>query len=124
MKWSKRQGKGEPIDRSLEPEGKDQVEETAAAEIEYELHEWAGETRLVLDQLLLLKEVPHVWQGATLVVREEDEQATDQLIEEAESTSLPTLESDAETIEYETSGWSDSPYVCFDSDITLAITFL
>ena len=31
MKWSKRQGKGEPIDRSLEPEGKDQLEETAAA---------------------------------------------------------------------------------------------
>ena len=108
MKWSKRQGKGEPIDRSLEPEGKDQVEETAAAEIEYELHEWAGETRLVLDQLLLLKEVPHVWQGATLVVREEDEEAADQLIEEAESTSLPTLDTDAETIEYETAGWSDS----------------
>ena len=115
MKWSKRQGKGEPIDRSLEPEGKDQVEETAAAEIEYELHEWAGETRLVLDQLLLLKEVPHVWQGATLVVREEDEEAADQLIEEAESTSLPTLDTDAETIEYETAGWSDSEQTSFSS---------
>ncbi len=115
MKWSKRQGKGEPIDRSLEPEGKDQLEETAAAEIEYELHEWAGETRLVLDQLLLLKEVPHVWQGATLVVREEDEELVDQLIEEAETTSLPTLAPEVEKIEYDTSGWSDSEQTSFSA---------
>ena len=115
MKWSKRQGKGEPIDRSLEPEGKDQLEETAAAEIEYELHEWAGETRLVLDQLLLLKEVPHVWQGATLVVREEDEELVDQLIEEAETTSLPTLAPEVEKIEYDTSGWSDSEQASFSA---------
>ncbi|MDC0223739.1 hypothetical protein OAJ92_01445, partial [bacterium] len=51
----------------------------------------------------------------TLVVREEDEKATDQLIEEAESTSMPTLEVDAETIEYETAGWSDSEQASFSS---------
>ena len=91
MKWSKKQNKSEANDHhSEEIEEKGQVESTSVAEIEYELHEWAGETRLVLDQLLILKDIPHVWQGATLVVREEDETVVDQLIEEAESTSLPT----------------------------------
>ena len=102
MKWGKKQTKNETNEHPEVLEGVEKIESDAAAEIEYELHEWAGETRLVLDQLLILNEVPHVWQGATLVVREEDEKATDQLIEEAESTSMPTLEVDAETIEYET----------------------
>ena len=67
MKWSKKQNKNEASDHhSEEIEEKGQVESTSVAEIEYELHEWAGETRLVLDQLLILKDIPHVWQGATL----------------------------------------------------------
>ena len=115
MKWGKKQTKNETNERPEVLEGVEKIESDAAAEIEYELHEWAGETRLVLDQLLILNEVPHVWQGATLVVREEDEKATDQLIEEAESTSMPTLEVDAETIEYETAGWSDSEQASFSS---------
>ena len=116
MKWSKKQNKREANDHhSEEIEEKGQVESTSVAEIEYELHEWAGETRLVLDQLLTLNDVPHVWQGATLVVREEDETVADQLIEEAESTSLPTLDPDVETIEYDTSGWSDSEQASFSA---------
>ena len=98
MKWGKRQTKSETSELPEVVEDRENIEADSTAEIEYELHEWAGETRLVLDQLLILKEVPHVWQGATLVVREEDEEVADLLIEEAESTSLPTLASDAETI--------------------------
>ena len=115
MKWGKKQTKNETNEHPEVLEGVEKIESDAAAEIEYELHEWAGETRLVLDQLLILNEVPHVWQGATLVVREEDEKATDQLIEEAELTTMPTLEVDAETIEYETAGWSDSEQASFSS---------
>ena len=115
MKWGKRQTKSETSELPEVVEGGENIESDSAAEIEYELHELAGETRLVLDQLLILKEIPHVWQGATLVVREEDEEVADQLIEEAESTSLPTLEADAETIEYETTGWSDLEQASFSS---------
>ena len=115
MKWGKRQTKSEKSEQPEVIEDGKNIESDSTAEIEYELHEWAGETRVVLDQLLILKEVPHVWQGATLVVREEDEEVADQLIEEAESTSLPTLEADAETIEYETTGWSDSEQASFSS---------
>ncbi len=115
MKWLKRQIKNEISEQTEAVENVENFESDSTAEIEYELHEWAGETRLVLDQLLILKEVPHVWQGATLVVREEDEEVTDQLIEEAESTSLPALDADAETIEYETSDWSDSEQAAFSS---------
>ena len=115
MKWGKRQTKNEPNEHPEVVKEGEKIRSDSDAEIEYELHEWAGETRLVLDQLLILNEVPHVWQGATLVVREEDEEAADQLIEEAESTSLPTLDTDAETIEYETAGWSDSEQTSFSS---------
>ena len=115
MKWGKRQTENEPNEHPEVVKGGEKIRSDSDAEIEYELHEWAGETRLVLDQLLILNEVPHVWQGATLVVREEDEEAADQLIEEAESTSLPTLDTDAETIEYETAGWSDSEQTSFSS---------
>ena len=83
MKWGKRQTENETNENPEVLEEGEKIGPDSNAEIEYELHEWAGETRLVLDQLLILNEVPHVWQGATLVVREEDEQATDQLIEEA-----------------------------------------
>jgi hypothetical protein len=115
MKWGKSQSKSEISEHPEVVEDGERIEADVVAEIEYELHEWAGETRLVLDQLLILKEVPHVWQGATLVIREEDEEAADQLIEEAESTSLPTLEPDAETIEYEITGWSDSEQTSFSA---------
>ena len=115
MKWLKRQIKNEISEQTEAVENVENFESDSTTEIEYELHEWAGETRLVLDQLLILKEVPHVWQGATLVVREEDEEVTDQLIEEAEATSLPALDADAETIEYETSDWSDSEQAAVSS---------
>tara|TARA_B110000438_G_scaffold291907_1_gene329498 strand:+ start:546 stop:1295 length:750 start_codon:yes stop_codon:yes gene_type:complete len=106
MKWGKKQ------DRNLE-NVEDQPDETLVVaegqeEIAYELHEWAGETRLILDQLLTLRDIPHVWQGATLVIRESDEEETDQLIEEAESTVMPVFDVEAETVIYETTGWGDS----------------
>ena len=115
MKWLKRQNENEISEQTEAVENVENFESDSTTEIEYELHEWAGETRLVLDQLLILKEVPHVWQGATLVVREEDEELVDQLIEEAETTSLPTLAPEVEKIEYDTSGWSDSEQTSFSA---------
>ena len=64
MKWGKRQTESETNEQPEVIEDGETIGSDSAAEIEYELHEWAGETRLVLDQLLILKEVPHVWQGA------------------------------------------------------------
>ena len=37
-------------------------------QLAYELHEWAGESRRILDQVLTADGIAHAWQGATLVV--------------------------------------------------------
>lgn len=79
----------------------------------YELHEWAGEARLVLDQLLAVHEVARVWQGATLVVRAVDEEKVDTAIEEAETAGNPTLDPEAEKVVYETTGWGADEQTAF-----------
>ncbi len=91
--------------------GVELVDEAPATEVSvddqlaYELHEWAGESRRILDQLLTAQGIAHVWQGATLVVGELDEEAVDLAVEEAESTGGPALDPDAEKLAYELSGW-------------------
>ena len=79
----------------------------------YELHEWAGETRLVLDQLLAVRGVARVWQGATLVVRASDEEEVDTAVEEAEAAGNPTLDPNAEKVVYETTGWGADEQTAF-----------
>ena len=69
----------------------------------YELHEWAGETRLVLDQLLAVRGVARVWQGATLVVRAVDEEEVDMAVEDP----------NAEKVGYETTGWGANEQTAF-----------
>ena len=51
---------------------------TVDDQLAYELHEWAGESRRILDQLLTSQGIAHAWQGATLVVSEIDEVAEEQ----------------------------------------------
>lgn len=119
MKW--RFGREE----KLESEGAEVVDSRVVAsdgsshqesdddEVAYELHEWAGEARLVLDQLLTARSVAHVWQGATLVVRAVDEIEVDAAVDEAEAAANPTLDQDAEKVVYETTGWGGDEQTAF-----------
>jgi len=79
----------------------------------YELHEWAGEARRLLDQLLAVRGVAHGWQGATLVVRAVDEEEVDAAVEEAEAAENPTLDPEAEKVVYETTGWGADEQTAF-----------
>lgn len=65
----------------------------------YDFHEWTGELRSLLDTLLNGAEIMHIWQGATLIARVEDEEIVDSLISEADLTARPSLGSE-EKIEY------------------------
>ncbi len=79
-----------------------------ADQMAYELHEWSGDARVVLDTMLTSENIPHVWETGTLVVRSADEERVDELVERVESTELPTLDPDADQVVYEISGWSQS----------------
>jgi hypothetical protein len=56
------------------------------AHVEYELDDWSGDARLLLDRLLAGVPVPHVWQGGRLVVPEAQEEAVDLLVEQVVAT--------------------------------------
>ena len=77
------------------------IEEVAEGELEYELDEWAVESRDMLAQLLTGAGIAHVWQGGTLVVRAADEAVVDEHVDHVETTTLPTLDPAAEKISYE-----------------------
>ncbi len=50
----------------------------------YELHAWALESRVMLQQLLTVDKVVHSWQGTTLMVHESLEEKVDSLVDEVE----------------------------------------
>ena len=76
-------------------------------EVEYELDDWSGESRLLLDGLLNNQGIPHVWEAGTLVVRAEHEDATDEIVDSIDLAATPALDPDAEKLAYEVGGWSD-----------------
>ncbi len=73
----------------------------------YELDEWTGDARVVLDGMLNSERIPHVWEIGTLVVRTTDEERVDHLVDEVESSEIPTLDPDAEQVVYEINGWTE-----------------
>lgn len=70
-------------------------------QLAYEFHEWTGQGRSTLDGMLTRSGIEHAWQGATLIVREIDEEAVDLAVAEAEVVSMPTLDLSQPTIVYE-----------------------
>jgi hypothetical protein len=96
-------GVGLVPEEPLAPEavGADDEEQLA-----YEFHDWAFESRRMLDQLLTGKGIEHAWQGATMIVRAADESDVDDLVEEVEHATLPTLDPELEQVVYEMAGWT------------------
>ena len=79
-----------------------------SGELAYELDDWAVEARELLQRLLTSQGVDHAWEGGTLVIPVEVEDAVDMLIGEVEVTTLPRLDPDAEKVVYEVGLWSDA----------------
>jgi hypothetical protein len=74
--------------------------------IAYDFDELEPIQRLTIDERFAEAGVAHAWDGASLVIREEDDEAADQLIDEADNDAV--LESDAEQVVYELDDWDDS----------------
>ena len=60
----------------------------------------------MLAQLLIADEVPHSWQGTTLLAHETVEETVDALIEEVEAAEDPELDPDKPQVAFEMAEWS------------------
>lgn len=92
---------------SAEPTLPEDVGSEDEEQLAYELHEWSGEGRRVLDGMLTTSEVAHSWQGATLIVRDADESKVDDAVRQAELATMPTLDSEQESMVYELDQYND-----------------
>lgn len=79
-------------------------------QLAYEFHEWTGQGRSILDGMLTRLVISHAWQGATLIVREEDEEAVDKAIAETEVVAMPTLDLSQPTMIYELGDLDDEQH--------------
>ncbi len=79
--------------------------------VTYEMGEWSNEARVMLEQLLTGAGITRVWEGTDLVVRSEDEQAVDDLVDEVRSADEPMLDPDAEKVVYEVNDWTTEQLV-------------
>jgi hypothetical protein len=77
-------------------------------QVAYDLAAWSAESRVMLEQLLEGEACRHAWEGTTLVVPDVFETRVDNLVEQVEVTTLPTLDPDAERVAYDVSDWTDS----------------
>ncbi len=102
------------------PVAPDDVGDPDEDQVAYELHEWSGEGRQHLDQLLSGAGVVHGWQGATLFVRADDEAEVDALVEEVEAALLPTLDPEVEHVVYELDEWDATQTMALTNRLSLA----
>jgi hypothetical protein len=83
------------------------VDRSKTGQVEYELHEWAVESRVMLESLLTGQSVPHAWEGTDLSVPAAFETKVDGLIEQVEVTAEPNLDPDAPKVAYDLAEWDD-----------------
>lgn len=102
------------LELDLDPDPQDEAGGDEPATIETELEQgqlaydcaaWAGESRGLLASLLNTADIAHAWQGTTLTVRDEDEEAVDGLIDEVLAAARPALDPDAPKLVYEVGEW-------------------
>jgi hypothetical protein len=76
--------------------------------IEYELDDWAMESRQMLRQLLVGAEVPHVWEAGRLVIPEVFEAQVDDLVDQTAATFSGTLDdADVARVVFDVSDFDD-----------------
>ena len=76
-------------------------------EVELELDDWSEPARAALDERLHLLEAPHRWEGALLVVPEQDAAWVERILEQVEDERSAELDPDAEQIGYDLAGWDE-----------------
>ena len=74
--------------------------------VDYEIADWSGQSRALLDSMLTTEGIEHIWQGTTLSVRVDDESATDALIDVVTQTASQGLDPDRARVVYEVGAWS------------------
>lgn len=89
------------------PDGHLAPDQAAEGQVGYELHEWAVESRVMVQQLLTAEGVPHAWQGTELLVPAAFEALVDTVLEQVEVTTLPTLDPELPKLAYDVEDWSD-----------------
>lgn len=79
----------------------------AEGQVSYELHEWAAESRVMLESLLEAAGIRRAWSGTDLIVPAAFETQVDGLVDQVEVTTLPTLDPDLPKVAYDIDDWSD-----------------
>ena len=74
-------------------------------QVAYEFDELEAIARLAIDELFWTNGIAHAWDGTSLVVRVDDEEEADRLIDEADRDAF--LDSDAEQVSYDLADWND-----------------
>ena len=72
----------------------------------YEVSEWSGESRSLLDSMLTSAGIQHFWQGTALSVEEQAEERVDRIIDEVLASATPSLDDDRDKCVYEVAEWS------------------
>ncbi|HEX9992313.1 MAG TPA: hypothetical protein VGB14_05235 [Acidimicrobiales bacterium] len=78
-------------------------------QVAYDLEGWDPDDRVLVDRLLTSEGIRHVWEVATLVVRREDEERVDALLDDLDrgEEEPEDLDPDRPQLEYELEGWTD-----------------
>jgi hypothetical protein len=87
-------------------------------QVEYDFEELEPGGRLVIDELFWGNGIPHAWADSSLVVRANDEQEADRIIDAADRDAF--LESDAEQVSYDLGDWTDARRAHLTETLTLA----
>lgn len=86
----------------------------------YEVSDWSGESRSLLDALLTSAGVRHFWQGTALSVAIESEIETDTIIEEVLATATVALDADRDKAVYEVGEWSSAMQTSLATSLLVA----
>jgi len=89
-------------------------------QVTYDVAPWAGESRMLLTSLLDGEDIPHVWQGTTLVVHADDEGAVDALIDAVADAAVGALDRNRARVVYEVGGWSAALQTSLSDSLTVA----
>lgn len=92
-------------DDAPDTEDAPEPDDATGTEVLHDCAAWAVETRGMLANLVSSAGIAHAWQGATLSVRPEDEDAVDDLVDEVLVASRPALDPSAEKAVYEVGQW-------------------
>jgi len=72
----------------------------------YEVSEWSGESRSLLDAMLTSADIRHFWQGTALSVDEDREDEVDRIIDEVLASATAALDPARAKCVYEVGEWS------------------